>query len=268
LNPVDRSYYMYKIFLINTLAFLWSLAIFFDDPADLMGRMGTTITLFLASVAFLFVVNDKLPKVSYLTILDKLILVSFVLLFAVAAESLFVYTLACEDDRWVVVPLNITSLWAVHPQPPHGSAWSHYTAPTAPHGGGTDMRRLLRSPRQRNARPPAPHVPTPHSSLHFPGSQVVRRGQAPAGQPRGHVRPARLPWHLSRLLQRLRVTRAAAAQVQASSGFEEGRHNASDARIPGGLGPGGRGCQGGRGGGRQACQRLSRRGAFMCTHLE
>lgn len=55
---------MYKICLINTLSFLWSLIMFFGEPTDLMGRMGTTITLFLAAVAFLFVVNDKLPKVS------------------------------------------------------------------------------------------------------------------------------------------------------------------------------------------------------------
>jgi hypothetical protein len=54
---------MYKICLINTLSFLWSLIMFFDEPTDLMGRMSTTITLFLAAVAFLFVVNDKLPKV-------------------------------------------------------------------------------------------------------------------------------------------------------------------------------------------------------------
>lgn len=59
---VAVRYYVYKICMINTLSFLWSLIMFFDDPTDLMGRMSTTITLFLASVAFLFVVNDKLPK--------------------------------------------------------------------------------------------------------------------------------------------------------------------------------------------------------------
>ena len=52
-----------QVILTNTVIFLWSLSMLFQNPQDLAGRMSNTITLFLASVAFLFSVNDKLPKV-------------------------------------------------------------------------------------------------------------------------------------------------------------------------------------------------------------
>ena len=40
---------------------------FLAPPADLLDRVNVTITLALASVTFLYVVDDSLPKVSYLT---------------------------------------------------------------------------------------------------------------------------------------------------------------------------------------------------------
>jgi hypothetical protein len=51
-------------------------------------RLGNTLTVFLASVAFLFVLNDALPKVSYLTTLDLIILANFGLLFMVQDASI------------------------------------------------------------------------------------------------------------------------------------------------------------------------------------
>ena len=81
------GFYVYKVLMINVIMTVWSWCVFWLPPEDISARMDISLTLFLASVAFLFVVSDKLPKVDFLTSLDKIILFSFGLLFLSALES-------------------------------------------------------------------------------------------------------------------------------------------------------------------------------------
>jgi hypothetical protein len=89
-------------------------------------RLNTLLTLFLASVAFLYVVNDKIPLVSYLTLLDKITLSSFFLLFVMAVESFVVHVTGAPEygndeatarliDWWSarVFPLASVSLFSL-----------------------------------------------------------------------------------------------------------------------------------------------------------
>ena len=68
----------------------WSWVVYLFEPSDLSSRTSTTLTLFLAAVAFVFVVNDGLPKVPYLTIMDKFTLAAFLAVFSSGAESAFI----------------------------------------------------------------------------------------------------------------------------------------------------------------------------------
>jgi hypothetical protein len=95
----NYQFYVYKVFMVNVLATTWSWSVFFEEPTNMEARMNTTLTLFLASVAFLFVVNDKLPKIPYLTVMDQLMGLTFVFLFCTGLESLGAYLLA-TDGRW------------------------------------------------------------------------------------------------------------------------------------------------------------------------
>ena len=83
--------------LVQSFLVIWSWSVFFVDPSELLDRYEVLLNLFLAAVAFLFVVNDKLPKVSYLTLLDKSLLGTFVLLFLTALESWMVFIF---DTYW------------------------------------------------------------------------------------------------------------------------------------------------------------------------
>ena len=67
--PVSRLWQPYarKILMVNFLLVAFSWTAFLAPPADLLDRVNVTITLALASVTFLYVVDDSLPKVSYLT---------------------------------------------------------------------------------------------------------------------------------------------------------------------------------------------------------
>ena len=64
-----------------------------QGPDEFADRMSTTLTLFLAAVAFLYVVGEALPKISYLTLLDKAMLVAFAAIFLSGFESFLSYVL-------------------------------------------------------------------------------------------------------------------------------------------------------------------------------
>jgi hypothetical protein len=61
------GFYIYKVMLINVILSVWSWAIFWMEASDFADRMNVSLTLFLANVAFLFVISDKLPKVRQMT---------------------------------------------------------------------------------------------------------------------------------------------------------------------------------------------------------
>jgi hypothetical protein len=92
----NSGYYLWKVLLINLITGMFSWTVFLVPVIDISDRINSTLTLFLAEVAFLFVIADKLPQVSYLTVMDKIILSSFVLLFLTALESCIAYSFVAE----------------------------------------------------------------------------------------------------------------------------------------------------------------------------
>jgi hypothetical protein len=58
--------------------------------------MSVNLTLVLTAVAFKFVVSQNLPNISYLTLLDKYVLTSFVMLFIVVVENAVVAKLSVD----------------------------------------------------------------------------------------------------------------------------------------------------------------------------
>lgn len=61
------------------------------EISDRMNRRNILITFFLAMVAFMFVISEKLPKVDFLTVLDEYILGSFAILFCTSIEIFVVF---------------------------------------------------------------------------------------------------------------------------------------------------------------------------------
>eukprot|EP00823_Brevimastigomonas_motovehiculus_P000389 TRINITY_DN1047_c0_g1_i1.p1 TRINITY_DN1047_c0_g1~~TRINITY_DN1047_c0_g1_i1.p1 ORF type:complete len:348 (+),score=87.96 TRINITY_DN1047_c0_g1_i1:101-1144(+) len=81
-------------FIIVSLAFL----AFCMRPEELSNRLAVTLTLLLTAVAFKLMVSDSLPKVAYLTLLDKYILAAFLFLYIIALENGCVSCII--DDEW------------------------------------------------------------------------------------------------------------------------------------------------------------------------
>jgi len=63
------------------------------ETDDISGRIGITVTLFLAEVAFNFVLSSSLPKISYNTSLDEYLIVSYIYIFFSLVESVVIFLL-------------------------------------------------------------------------------------------------------------------------------------------------------------------------------
>jgi hypothetical protein len=73
-----------------------------NAPDDLSQNLENTLTLILTAAAFRFSMEDKLPAVHYMTILDKYILVSFVFMIAIVATSLVGSLVATPElESWL-----------------------------------------------------------------------------------------------------------------------------------------------------------------------
>ena len=88
------GYYLWKVLLplLFIVALSWSVFWMGNDSFD--GQMGVTITCVLALIAFNFVIGDELPKISYLTALDWMILLAYAFVFLSAIENLIAVQLA------------------------------------------------------------------------------------------------------------------------------------------------------------------------------
>jgi len=96
------AYYMWKIIAVNYGAATFSWVAFLMPAAMIEERLNLTVTLFLAEVAFCFILSGELPKVPYLTLIDAIILGSFVMLFLIGLQSAVAYVLSQQADatRW------------------------------------------------------------------------------------------------------------------------------------------------------------------------
>lgn len=83
--------YFFKIISVEALVCLWNYSVFWIPAEDIEARSNTTLTLFLASVAFMFVANDSVPKLGYLTSMDKFSVMCFIMLFLSGFETAVVF---------------------------------------------------------------------------------------------------------------------------------------------------------------------------------
>lgn len=84
-------YYFQKVLIVLWLIVAMSWAVFYTSVGDITGRLGITVTLFLAAVAFNFVIGSSLPKVPYNTQLDQNLLVSYSYIAATVVENIIMY---------------------------------------------------------------------------------------------------------------------------------------------------------------------------------
>ena len=93
----QSSYYQWKILLplIILVAISWS--VFWMIGDGLADRMSVSLTGILTIVAYQFVVADGLPKVSYFTLMDSILTLSFVMMALTIMQNIYVNTLYLHE---------------------------------------------------------------------------------------------------------------------------------------------------------------------------
>jgi hypothetical protein len=98
------GFYLWKVLvpLITIVAISW---VVFWMSSDFLGRrVGVSVTGILTVVAYQFVASESLPRVAYLTILDKIMLLSMLMIAATLMMSVVVDR---AEHRWAGSKLRI-----------------------------------------------------------------------------------------------------------------------------------------------------------------
>ena len=75
----DYGYYIFKIILPMVLILLVCWSVFWIHPRELESKLTITIVCLLSLIAYNFVIDQDLPKLGYLTLMDYIILLSYIL---------------------------------------------------------------------------------------------------------------------------------------------------------------------------------------------
>jgi hypothetical protein len=121
---IDRAsgYYLWKIFLTVFIITSLTFVVFFMSDERLGRRAGVSSSGILTVIAYQFVTTSSLPKVSYLTVADKVMTLSIVTIAATMAVSIIIDRISPQNqaarlrvDRTcrVVFPLAYLILMAV-----------------------------------------------------------------------------------------------------------------------------------------------------------
>ncbi|VDD79265.1 unnamed protein product [Mesocestoides corti] len=127
------GYFYWNVFLIMFFITGLSFATFSVSAERPENRLQLSFTLFLTSVAFKFVINQSLPKISYLTFMDKYVLMSLAILCKVSVWHAIVtlvpaYSLPDPSlPNATALDWSIASLLPDTPQAPNVKA-SHSTS--------------------------------------------------------------------------------------------------------------------------------------------
>ena len=104
-------FYLVKVVMLLVMTSCLQFASALIDPVeDYASRIQFIATMFVATSGFLFIASQDLPRVPYLTLLDRIIIMTFLVTFAYGGESALIKWLAVVDtsnldaleefDRW------------------------------------------------------------------------------------------------------------------------------------------------------------------------
>jgi hypothetical protein len=109
------KYYIWKVFVPLCLIVFVSWGVFWIDPTHMAVQTGIGTAMMLTIIAFLFSLQNVLPKINYLTRMDIFVYSSLLFVFLAFVEGLATCTIAAHGrelvarrlDRWcrVIFPL-------------------------------------------------------------------------------------------------------------------------------------------------------------------
>lgn len=95
----EWAFYLFKLWIPLTLIVALSWSVFWMHDESLAGRMRISATSFLTVVAYQFSIVGSLPKVSYLTLMDRLMIGSFILIALTGLQSMRAVALRASSPQ-------------------------------------------------------------------------------------------------------------------------------------------------------------------------
>lgn len=112
LDVIRKSgYYVWQVFVPLFILFLIASTVFFLPVEDLSDRITVITTSLLTAVALSYTVRMDLPKIPYLTTIDRLFVVTYVFFGAKILGMLIVRQLA-EENAPLAKKIDLVSRWA------------------------------------------------------------------------------------------------------------------------------------------------------------
>lgn len=97
-----------KISLPLLVVLILAYLVFFIPDHEIGTASGLTVTALLAAIAFQWTLNDSLPKVSYLTMIDKIFYLVYFYIFYAMAQTVFTYNMSqTKSERLQVLSEKI-----------------------------------------------------------------------------------------------------------------------------------------------------------------
>ena len=100
------SYFFWKVMVPLTLIVAMSWSVFWLDPARYGPQVGLSATSMLTLIAFLFATQAIVPRPNYLTIMDKFVLGSTVLVFLALVEAVMTAYFFAKEREVLAVRMD------------------------------------------------------------------------------------------------------------------------------------------------------------------
>ena len=107
----NMGYYLWKVLVPLSLIVLMSWAVFWISPVHVAPRIGTSTSAVLTLIAFQFSLGYMLPRLSYLTRADRLLMGSTLLVFLAFGASLLTILLAGQGQETLARRINRVARW-------------------------------------------------------------------------------------------------------------------------------------------------------------
>lgn len=107
----NSNFYIWKVLVPLTLIVMMSWAVFWINPVKFGPQLGLSATAMLTLIAFQFAQTGVLPKLSYFTTMDKLILGSSLLVFLSFFEAAFAIYLVSKGAEKAAIHMDIACRW-------------------------------------------------------------------------------------------------------------------------------------------------------------
>lgn len=109
----NSGFYVFKIMLPLLLITIASWSVFWIDPQEFSAQIGIAFTNLLTVVALLLVINDTLPRVGYLTLMDGFTMICFMTIVIAVLVLVFAHRSTIKDRNDRAQKIHNLARWIV-----------------------------------------------------------------------------------------------------------------------------------------------------------